>query len=46
VHTPFDPRATKEAAAAGLEVVMLNGAKLGELTKYLSGKSYKGTRVR
>jgi uridylate kinase len=46
VHTPFDPRATKEAAAAGLEVVMLNGAKLGELAKYLSGKSYKGTRVR
>lgn len=45
VHTPFDPRATKEAAANGLEVVMLNGAKLGEFANYLSGKKFKGTRV-
>lgn len=45
VHTPFDPKATKEAEKLKLEVVMLNGKKLQELQKYLDGKKFKGTKI-
>ncbi len=45
LSSPFDPIAAKEAEAAGIEVVIMNGAKLEELDNYLSGKPFIGTVV-
>lgn len=45
LSSPFDPIAAKEAEAAGIEVAVINGAKLEELDKYLSGKSFVGTVI-
>jgi uridylate kinase len=44
-HVPFDPIASKEAHRAKLEVAMMDGRRLGELSKYLAGKRFKGTRI-
>ncbi len=45
LSAPFDPVAAREAERLGLEVVIMNGAKLGEVRKYLGGKRCVGTVV-
>lgn len=45
LSSPFDPVAAKEAEAAKLEVVVINGTRLGELENYLSGKPFIGTVI-
>lgn len=45
LSSPFDPVAAKEAETLGLEVAIINGAKLGEFSNYLSGKSFVGTVI-
>lgn len=45
LNAPFDPVAAREAERLGLEVAIVNGARLGEVKKYLSGKKFVGTRV-
>lgn len=46
LSAPFDPIASKKAEALGLEVTIMNGNKLGELAKYLSGKKFVGTIIK
>lgn len=46
LNAPFDPEAAKRAKALGLTVVIMNGKRLGELTKYLAGKPFRGTVIR
>lgn len=45
IHTPFDPIASREADRNDMEVAMINGAKLNEFKKYLSGKKFIGTKI-
>ena len=45
LSSPFDPVAARAAAALGLEVANLNGANLDELSHYLDGKPFVGTRI-
>lgn len=45
LSSPFDPIAAKEAEAMGLEVAVINGAKLEEFSKYLEGKEFVGTVI-
>ncbi len=45
LSSPFDPIAAKEAEALGLEVAVINGAKLGEFSNYLDGKPFIGTII-
>lgn len=45
LSSPFDPIAAKEAEAAGIEVAVINGAKLEELENYITGKAFVGTVI-
>lgn len=45
LSSPFDPVAAKEAEALGLEVAIINGAKLDEFSKYLDGHKFIGTVI-
>jgi uridylate kinase len=45
LSSPFDPVAAKEAQAAGIEVAVINGNKLGEFEKYLKGDHFTGTVI-
>lgn len=45
LSSPFDPIAAKEAEARGLEVAIINGNKLDEFKKYLSGQPFTGTII-
>jgi len=45
LSSPFDPIAAKEAEALGLEVAIMNGAKLNEFSNYLDGKPFVGTVI-
>ena len=45
LSSPFDPIAAKEAEALGLEVAILNGAKLEEFSNYLDDKPFIGTII-
>ncbi|MHB8860657.1 MAG: UMP kinase [Minisyncoccota bacterium] len=45
LSSPFDPVAAKEAEAIGLEVAIINGAKLEEFSNYLDGKPFVGTII-
>ncbi|KND47973.1 MAG: uridylate kinase [Parcubacteria bacterium C7867-004] len=45
LSSPFDPVAAKEAEALGLEVVIMNGAKLEEFENYLEGRPFIGTVI-
>lgn len=45
LNAPFDPLAAKRAKALGLTVVLMNGKRLGELAKFLSGKPFRGTVI-
>lgn len=45
LSSPFDPVAAKEAEAIGLEVAVINGAKLEEFSNYLDNKHFVGTII-
>lgn len=45
LSSPFDPVAAKEAESLGLEVAIINGAKLAEFSNYLDGKPFIGTII-
>jgi uridylate kinase len=45
LSSPFDPIAAKEAESLGLEVAIINGAKLSEFSNYLDGKPFVGTVI-
>ena len=45
LSSPFDPVAAKEAEALGLEIAMINGAKLDEFENCLDGKPFIGTVI-
>ncbi len=45
LSSPFDPIAAKEAEALGLEVAIINGAKLDEFGNYLDNKPFIGTVI-
>lgn len=45
LSSPFDPVAAKEAEALGLEVAIMNGAKLSEFSNYLDNKPFIGTVI-
>lgn len=45
LSSPFDPVAAKEAERLGLEVAVINGAKLEEFDKYLKGEPFAGTVI-
>ena len=45
LSSPFDPVAAKEAQALGIEVAIINGAKLEEFEKYLNGEPFIGTVI-
>lgn len=45
LNTPFDPIASREAAADDLEVIIMDGSKLDDLKACLSGSDFEGTRI-
>lgn len=45
LSSPFDPVAAKEAEAMKLEVAVINGTKLAEFDKYLTGEAFVGTVI-
>jgi uridylate kinase len=45
LSSPFDPIAAKEAETIGLEVAIINGAKLEEFSNYLDDKPFVGTII-
>jgi uridylate kinase len=45
LSSPFDPIAAKIAERDGIEVAIINGDKLNEVMKYLSGEPFVGTRI-
>ncbi len=45
LSSPFDPVAAKEAEALGIEVAIINGAKLEEFENYLAGRPFIGTVI-
>lgn len=45
LSSPFDPVAAKEAEILGLEVAIINGAKLSEFSNYLDAKPFIGTVI-
>lgn len=45
LSSPFDPIAAKEAESLGLEVAIMNGAKLEEFSNYLDDKPFVGTVI-
>jgi uridylate kinase len=45
LSSPFDPVAAREAEKLGLEVAVINGKKLEQFKKYLSGESFEGTVI-
>jgi uridylate kinase len=45
LSTPFDPVASREAEKEGVEVAIINGADLSELSNYIDGLPFKGTII-
>ena len=45
LHLPFDPVASRLARRLGMQVVILNGAKLGNFANYLNGRKFRGTLI-
>lgn len=45
LSSPFDPIASKEAEKMGLEVAIINGKRLGELSNFLDGKEFVGSLI-
>ncbi len=46
LSSPFDPVASREAEKNGIEVAIINGNKIEELSKYLEGKAFIGSLIR
>lgn len=46
MSAPFDPIASKLAEEEGMEVAILNGANLDNVTRYIAGEAFIGTVVR
>jgi uridylate kinase len=46
INVPFDPIAAREAEENGLEVVIMNGQKLENLTNYLDGQEFVGSIIK
>ena len=46
LSSPFDPIAAKEAESLGLEVAIMNGAKLEEFSNYIDSKAFLGTIIK
>lgn len=46
LHSPFDPVASRAAKRHGIKVVILDGKKLNNLHRALSGRSFVGTVIR
>ncbi|MFI5260591.1 MAG: UMP kinase [Candidatus Paceibacteria bacterium] len=45
LSSPFDPVAAKEAESLGIEIAIINGAKLEEFSNYLDDKPFIGTII-
>ncbi len=45
LNVPFDPVAAREAARLKLDVIVMNGRKLGNFDNYLNGKKFVGTKI-
>jgi uridylate kinase len=45
LSSPFDPVAAREAETLGIEVAIVNGTKLEELSKCIQGQQFVGTRI-
>ncbi|MEI7750029.1 MAG: UMP kinase [Candidatus Moraniibacteriota bacterium] len=45
MSSPFDPIASKLAEAEGMEVAILSGSDLGNVSRYLSGEPFEGTVI-
>ena len=45
LSTPFDPIASKMAEEEGMEVVIMNGKPINNLTNYLNGDKFSGTVI-
>jgi uridylate kinase len=45
LSSPFDPIAAREAQKVGMEVAIINGSQLAQVTRYLDNKSFAGTRI-
>ena len=45
LSSPFDPVAAREAERLGIEVAIINGARLEEIENYLAGGTFVGTRI-
>jgi uridylate kinase len=46
LNSPFDPIASKEAEANGIEVAIMNGQNIENLSKYLDDLKFEGTIIR
>ena len=46
MNAPFDPIASQMAEEEGMEVAVLNGGDLGNVSKYIAGKKFIGTVIR
>lgn len=46
MNAPFDPIASKLAEAEGMEVAILSGSDLQNVSRYLSGEGFEGTVIR
>lgn len=46
LSSPFDPIASREAKKAGMDVAIINGNKLEEIEKFLSGEKFIGSVIR
>ncbi len=45
LNTPFDPVASEKAESIGLEVIIMNGARLENLERRLAGEAFEGTVI-
>lgn len=46
MNTPFDPIASQMAEADGMEVAILHGGDLENVTRYIAGKKFIGTLIK
>ena len=46
LNAPFDPIASRMAAGRKMEVVIMNGENLDNLSRYLQGKTFIGTTIK
>lgn len=45
LSAPFDPIAARDAEKCGMEVAIINGTKLTQVSHYLLGKKFTGTHI-